>query len=108
MGLDLRVENTLSDDNSELAVQLGFESMDDFDPTNVAKQIPALKSLLDTRGNLRDLITKIDRSPELEDLLTKVLQNQDDLTKLSEELGVGGGGDGGGAPEGGGDDAAAE
>jgi len=90
-GLDLRVENTLGDGSSELAVQLAFESMDDFDPTNVAKQIPALKSLLDTRGKLRDLITKIDRSPELEDLLTKVLQNSDDLNKLSSELGVGGG-----------------
>jgi len=86
-GLDLRVENTMGDGNSELAVQLAFESMDDFDPTNVAKQIPALNSLLETRGKLRDLITKIDRSPELEDLLTKVLQNQDDLNKLSAELG---------------------
>ena len=92
-GLDLRVENTLEGDDSELAVSLNFESMDDFDPTNVAKQIPALKSLLDTRGKLRDLITKIDRSPELEKLLTQVLQNQDDLTKLSSELGIGGGGD---------------
>ncbi|MCP4095997.1 MAG: type VI secretion system contractile sheath small subunit [Planctomycetaceae bacterium] len=88
-GLDLRVENTLSEDESELAVQLDFESMDDFDPTNVAKQVPALKSLLDTRGKLRDLITKIDRSPELEELLTKVLQNQDDLDKLASDIGGG-------------------
>ena len=91
-GLDLRVENTLEGGDSELGVQLNFESMDDFDPTNVAKQIPALKSLLDTRGKLRDLITKIDRSPELEDLLTQVLKNQDDLDKLGSELGVGTGG----------------
>ena len=91
-GLDLRVENTLEGGDSELGVQLNFESMDDFDPTNVAKQIPALKSLIDTRGKLRDLITKIDRSPELENLLTQVLQNQDDLSKLSSELGVDSGG----------------
>ena len=91
-GLDLRVDNTLEGGDSELGVQLNFESMDDFDPTNVAKQIPALKSLLDTRGKLRDLITKIDRSPELEDLLTQVLKNQDDLNKLSSELGVDAGG----------------
>ena len=87
-GLDLRVENTLSDDETEMAVQLAFESMEDFDPENVAKQIPALKSLLDTRGKLRDLITKIDRSSPLEGLLSKVLQNQDDLDKLSSELGI--------------------
>ena len=91
-GLDLRVDNTLEGGDSELGVQLNFESMDDFDPTNVAKQIPALKALLDTRGKLRDLITKIDRSPELEDLLTQVLKNQDDLNKLSSELGVDAGG----------------
>ncbi|MCA9170448.1 MAG: type VI secretion system contractile sheath small subunit, partial [Planctomycetales bacterium] len=31
-GLNLRVENTLKDDGSEMPVQLKFESMDDFDP----------------------------------------------------------------------------
>ena len=96
-GLEFRVENTLSDADEEMAVKLAFESMEDFDPVNVAKQIPALKSMLETRGKLRDLIGKVDRSKDLESLLEKVLQNQDDLDKLSQELGIGGA-SGGGEP----------
>lgn len=90
-GLEYNVENTLGDGSDELNVNLKFRSMEDFDPTNVAQQVPALKSLLDTRAKLRDLINKVDRSKDLESLLDQVLQNQDDLKKLSEELGIGGG-----------------
>ncbi len=90
-GLEFRVDNTLGDGSDEMAVKLKFESMEDFDPIRVAEQIPALKSLLDTRSKLRDLISKIDRSKDLESLLDKVLQNQGDLEKLGQELGIGGG-----------------
>src|SRR5688572_27622685 len=34
-GLNMRVENTLKGDGSEMAVQLKFESMEDFDPAQV-------------------------------------------------------------------------
>src|SRR6516164_7939368 len=33
-GLNLRVQNTLKNDGSELPVQLKFESMEDFEPAN--------------------------------------------------------------------------
>lgn len=42
---------------------------------------------MDTRNKLRDLMTKIDRSEELEGLMEKVLQNSDDLNALAEALG---------------------
>ncbi|MBC7855668.1 MAG: type VI secretion system contractile sheath small subunit [Pirellulaceae bacterium] len=96
-GLNMRVENTLADDGSEMSVQLKFNSMEDFDPTNVVKQVEPLRKLLETRDRLRDLLTKVDRSEDLEQLLEKVLQNTDDLKKLSSELGVDvSGGKGGG------------
>src|SRR5215207_2565513 len=38
-GLNMKVENTLAGDGSEMAVQLKFGSMDDFDPAKVAGQI---------------------------------------------------------------------
>ena len=87
-GLNLRVENTLADDGSEMAVQLKFESMTDFDPTSVARQVEPLRRLLETRDKLRDLLTKIDRSEDLEAVLEQVLKNTDELKKLSSELGV--------------------
>jgi type VI secretion system protein ImpB len=87
-GLNIRVENTLSDDGTEMPIQLKFESLSDFEPTQVAKQVEPLRKLLETRDKLRDLLTKIDRSEDLENVLEQVLQNTEDLKKLSSELGV--------------------
>ena len=92
-GLNVRVENTITGDGSELAVELKFNSMDDFEPANVAKQIEPLRKLLETRDKLRDLLTKVDRSDELESVLEQVLKNTNELKKLSAELGVDVGGD---------------
>ena len=47
-GLNLRVENTLTGDGSEMAVQLQFDSIEDFEPANVVKQVEPLKKLLET------------------------------------------------------------
>ncbi|MDE1896599.1 MAG: type VI secretion system contractile sheath small subunit [Rhodospirillales bacterium] len=87
-GLNMKVENTLADDGSEMAVNLKFNSMDDFDPARVVDQVPALKSLLETRNKLRDLLSKADRSEELEGLLEQVLQNDAELKGLSAQLGL--------------------
>jgi len=86
--LNIRVDNKIADDGSEMAVQLKFKSMDDFEPGQIAQQVPALKKLLDTRNQLRDLITKVDRSAELEGLLERVLQNDAELKDLSAQLGI--------------------
>lgn len=86
-GLNIKVENTLENDGSEMAVNLKFDSMDDFEPAAIVEQVEPLKKLMDTRNKLRDLMTKIDRSEELEGLMEKVLQNSDDLNALAEALG---------------------
>lgn len=87
-GLQFKVENTLAGDGSEMAVNLAFKSMEDFEPAKVARQVEPLRQLLETRDKLRDLLTKIDRSEDLEEILERVLQNTDELKKLSSELGV--------------------
>ncbi len=87
-GLSMRVENTLKDDGSELAVQLKFNSLDDFEPARVVGQVEPLRKLLETRDKLRDLLTKVDRSSDLENLIEQVLQNTDQLKELSQQLGV--------------------
>jgi type VI secretion system protein ImpB len=50
--------------------------------------VPALKSLLETRNKLRDIMSKADRSDELEGLLEKVLQNEAELKAISGQLGL--------------------
>jgi type VI secretion system protein ImpB len=86
-GLNLKVKNTLKDDGTELGVQLKFGSIDDFNPENVAQQIDPVKKLLETRDKLRDLLTKMDRSEDLEAILEKVLSNTEELKKLKDQLG---------------------
>jgi type VI secretion system protein ImpB len=87
-GLNIKVDNTLAADGSEVAVNLKFRSIEDFEPAKVAEQVPALKALLDTRAKLRDLMSKVDRSEELEGLLEEVLQDKDKLAALSSQLGL--------------------
>jgi type VI secretion system protein ImpB len=84
--LSFKVENTLQGNGTEMLVELKFRSMDDFEPAAIAEQIPAIKSLLDVRNRLRDLLTKADRSEELENLLERVLQNEGDLKELAADL----------------------
>ena len=88
-GLKLTVENKLAADGSEMKVDLAFNSIEDFDPAKIAAQVPALKSLLETRAKLRDLLVKADRSGELEELLEQVLQNDGRIKALSSQLGLG-------------------
>ncbi len=87
-GLNIKVDNTLADDGSQMSVGLKFRSLEDFEPTKVAEQVPALKAMLETRAKLRDLMSKVDRSDELESLLEDVLKDKDKLDKLSAELGL--------------------
>jgi type VI secretion system protein ImpB len=90
-GLNLKVDNTLAGDGSQMSVNLKFNSMDDFAPGAIVQQVEPLKKLLETRDKLRDLMSKVDRSEELEGLLEKALQNTEDLNKLKSELGIEGG-----------------
>jgi type VI secretion system protein ImpB len=87
-GLSFKVDNKLSDDGSQVAIDLAFNSMEDFEPARVAEQVPQLKALLETRAKLRDLLAKADRSETLESLLEQILQRDDDMTRVTQDLGL--------------------
>lgn len=88
--LRMKVENTLEDDGSEMSVNLDFKNMEDFEPHRIVEQVEPLRKLMETRNKLRDLLTKADRSEDLETLLEDVLSNTDALSSLSGELGIDG------------------
>lgn len=96
-GINFRVENTLKGDGSEMAVQLTFNSMEDFEPGRVVGQIDPLRKLLETRNKLRDLLSNVDRSDSLEAELEKILQNTEAIQSLAGELGTPAGTEGGDA-----------
>src|SRR5438270_2031169 len=66
----MKVQNRLTDEDTKLAVELKFKSMDDFEPARIAEQIGPLKSLLDMRQELTQLLSKMEGNDKLEQLLT--------------------------------------
>ncbi|MGL4461620.1 MAG: type VI secretion system contractile sheath small subunit [Planctomycetia bacterium] len=85
-----RVNNKLSDDGTQIPVELQFNQMDDFEPARVAQQIEPLRKLLDAREQLTRLLTKMDGNNKLEELLSEVMSNTDKAKSLAKQLGVGG------------------
>lgn len=86
--LAYRVDNKLTDDDSKLAVELRFKSMDDFHPERVADQVEPLRKLVETRQRLSEMLSKLDGNDRLEELLQDVIANTDSLEKLGKEAGV--------------------
>jgi type VI secretion system protein ImpB len=86
--LSFSVENKLSDepDAANLKVNLNFKSMDDFEPENVARQVPPLKQLLDLRTRLSDLRGSLQGNDKLEELLLEAVGNTEKLDKLKGEI----------------------
>jgi type VI secretion system protein ImpB len=83
-----RVDNKLSGDDTKLAVELRFKSIDDFRPENVVTQIEPLRKLLDARQKLSGLLNKLDGNDKLDDLLQKVIADTDSLKQLGKEAGI--------------------
>ena len=83
-----RVDNKLTDDDTKMAVDLRFKSMDDFHPERVAEQIDPLRKLVEARKRLSDLLSKLDGNDKLDELLQDVISSTDSLKKLGKEAGV--------------------
>lgn len=86
--LKLKVDNTLVEDGSQFEAALSFSSMKDFQPDALIEQVDPLKKLAETRQQLKTLLSKADRSRDLEKLLKEVLQSADQINALSSELGL--------------------
>lgn len=80
-----QVENTLTEEGGRMSVDLTFNSMQDFRPENVVQQVDPLRKLVEARERLTDLRNKISNNERLEDLLDEVLQNTDQVRRLSAE-----------------------
>jgi len=85
----MKVDNKLKDDGSQLAVELDFEKMEDFNPEQVATQVKPLADLLDVRGKLKDLLSRTEGNDRLEELLEAVIEKNEVRDKLSGALDVG-------------------
>ncbi len=92
--LAFRAEDRISGkEGQQMNVELNFQSMDDFSPENVVKQIDPLNKLLQTRDKLKNLLNKMEGNDKLENMLEDIIKNTETRDKLSQDLGVEGGGD---------------
>ena len=76
------VPNTLTGEGN-LAVDLTFESMDDFSPAAVARNVDGLKQLLEARQQLANLVTYMDGKTGAEELIAKVIKDEALLKSLA-------------------------
>ncbi|CAN5315841.1 type VI secretion system contractile sheath small subunit [soil metagenome] len=67
-----QVDNALTGDGN-IAVDLTFESMDDFSPAAVARKVESLNKLLEARQQLANLVTYMDGKTGAEELVAKLL-----------------------------------
>jgi type VI secretion system protein ImpB len=85
-----KVDNKLTEEDTKLAVDLRFKSLDDFHPEQVARQVEPLRKLVEARERLSDLLNKLDGNDKLDELLQQVISDTDALRRLGDETGVAG------------------
>lgn len=76
------VPNTLTGEGN-MAVDITFESMDDFSPAAIAAKVEPLAELLDARTQLSNLMTYMDGKTGAEELIAKVMQDPALLKSLA-------------------------
>ncbi len=76
------VPNTLTG-KGNLAVDVTFESMDDFSPAAIAKKVEPLRKLLEARTQLSNLMTYMDGKTGAEELIGQVMKDPALLKSLA-------------------------
>jgi type VI secretion system protein ImpB len=77
------VSNALTGEGN-LAVDITFESMDDFSPAAVARKVEGLRQLLEARQQLANLLTYMDGKTGAEELMAKVIGDPALLKSLAD------------------------
>jgi type VI secretion system protein ImpB len=86
--LHLSVADKIANDGRKISVELQFQTIEDFEPLSVVRQITSLSELYDSRSLLKDLLTKLDGNDALEDLLRQIMNEPEKLKQLKDELGL--------------------
>ncbi|UNH32202.1 type VI secretion system contractile sheath small subunit [Moellerella wisconsensis] len=84
--INLSVKNTLANEESEEIVSLAFKNMNDFEPEQVARQIPQLRAMLAMRNLLRDLKSNLLDNVTFRRELENILKDPALSDELREEL----------------------
>ena len=80
-----RVENRLGDKSGEqMGVKLTFNKMADFEPAAIARQVPALRALLEAREQLANLQRYMDGKSAAEEKLRELLASPELMRAIND------------------------
>lgn len=89
--LDVKVPDRLSggEEEGEIATSLKFDTLNDFNPESIVKQVPELNSLLELRNALTALKGPLGNVPDFRKKIQDMLKDDTSRQKLLDELGLG-------------------
>lgn len=84
--IDMSVDNKISDQAEEIAVNLKIEDLNSFHPEEVAKQVPELRKLLAFRNLLNDLKANVLVDKKLRAILSETIADPAKVEQLMQRL----------------------
>jgi type VI secretion system protein ImpB len=84
--LEYTVQDTLKGGDEEMKVEIDIDSMDSFNPEEVAKQVPQLNRMLAMRNLLQDLRNRVVSANDFRKQLEQIVKDEGALEKLAAEL----------------------
>lgn len=86
-GMTFMVGNKLDPESTDrMGVALRFEKMDDLEPAAIARQIPALRKLLEAREQLANLQRYMSAKPKAQDQIKKLLEDPELLAAMAAKI----------------------
>ncbi|SMF09401.1 type VI secretion system contractile sheath small subunit [Desulfovibrio gilichinskyi] len=87
--LKISVGNKLTADaDAQMALNLKFETLKDFDPDQILKQVPELQTLMELRDALKALKSPLSNVPDFRKKVQSLVQDEGARERLLKELGI--------------------
>ena len=87
--MTLNVPNRLSDEeDAQMAVNLKFDSLKDFEPDAIVRKVPELAKLMDLREALKALKGPLANVPDFRKKVQELVKDEGARAKLLKELGI--------------------
>ncbi len=88
LGISLKtsVDNRLKKDNSDLPIELKFDSIKSFEPMEIVKQVPDLNRLMAVRNLIKDLGSNLLDNREFRKKMETILKDNNATKQILEEL----------------------
>ncbi|MDR1982977.1 MAG: type VI secretion system contractile sheath large subunit [Holosporaceae bacterium] len=73
--LALQVKDVIGDGSEDMNVELFFKHIDDFNPINIAQQVPKLNKIYSSRVKLNDLVVKLEGNDPLQECIKEIAED---------------------------------